>query len=407
MSASRQHLFSYAAFRHLFFARLLTVTGNGIAPIALAFAVLDMGGNAGDLGIVVASRSLINVLFLLPGGVLADRYSRTRLLFSASVIAALSQGLCAWLVLEHVATIGELIILGMINGAAAGMALPASGAMVPLTVPGQKLRQANAFIQLGIYVGTITGASLGGMLIGAVGPGWGLAVDALGFAAATPLWLLIRVGKQRVATLQRNMLYELREGWKTFIAHTWVWSVVAQFAVVNVAFSGIVMVLGPVIADASFGRTVWGVMVAAQSGGLIAGSCLALRWRPRRDMQAGVMLIALCALPMLLLSIPASSFLLCGAFFLAGVGFGQFGVVWAHYLQTRIPADKLARICAWDAMGSFIAIPLGELAAGPLALQLGNKTVLVISAVAVLVATLATSLVPAIRLLTREGEAKS
>jgi MFS family permease len=92
----KTHAFHFSPFRNLFFARLLTVLGNGIAPIALAFAVLDIGGSVSDLGIVVASRSLFNVIFLLLGGVLADRYSRGRVLVSSSLIAAVSQaiGLC-------------------------------------------------------------------------------------------------------------------------------------------------------------------------------------------------------------------------------------------------------------------------------------------------------------------------
>lgn len=80
----------FPVFRHLFTARLLTVLGNGIAPIALAFAVLDIGGSVSDLGIVVASRSIFNVAFLLLGGVLADRYSRSRVLVYSSVVAAIS-----------------------------------------------------------------------------------------------------------------------------------------------------------------------------------------------------------------------------------------------------------------------------------------------------------------------------
>lgn len=170
MVSSSRHVFHYAPFRNLFFARLLTVLGNGIAPIALAFAVLDIGGSAADLGLVVAARSIFNVAFLLIGGVLADRYSRSKVLLSSSVIAALSQGIVALLVLDGTATIMWLAVLGTINGAAAGIALPASSAMVPQTVPARNLREANAFIQLGIYGGTVIGASLGGVLTAAIGP---------------------------------------------------------------------------------------------------------------------------------------------------------------------------------------------------------------------------------------------
>lgn len=389
--------FHFPAFRHLFFARFLTVLGNGIAPIALAFAVLDIGGSVSDLGIVVASRSLFNVAFLLLGGVLADRYSRSRVLVSSSAVAAISQAIVAWSVLDGSATVLSLALLGALNGAAAGIALPASSALVPQTVPGQKLREANALIQLGVYSGTVIGASLGGMLVSAVGPGWGLAIDALGFAAAAPLYYLIRVMPLDNRSPQSNMLQDLKEGWKEFASRAWVWSIVVQFTIINAAFSGVMMVLGPVIADASFGRAQWGIIIAAQSVGLIVGSSLALRWRPRRDLFIGVILVAFCALPIFMLSQLASTPWLIAAFFIAGVTFGLFGVAWAQSLQTHIPQDKLARVYAYDAVGSFVAIPFGELIAGPLALHYGTSNVLLVSAIAVVIATFGAALVPAIR----------
>lgn len=399
--------FSYAPFRNLFFARLLTVLGNGIAPIALAFAVLDMSGTATELGIVVAARSLFNVAFLLIGGVLADRYSRSMVLVSSSVVAALSQGLVAWLVLDGSATLTLLVVLGSINGAAAGIALPASSAMVPQTVPAPVLREANALIQLGIYGGTVIGASLGGMLTSTTGPGWGLAVDALGFAASAPLYLLTRVTAQPAEGAPSNILKDLRDGWNEFIARSWVWAIVAQFAIVNAAFSGIVMVLGPVVADATFGRANWGFIIAAQSIGLIVGSVIALRWRPRRDLFIGVILTTLCALPVALLSLLPSPALLMAAFLLAGAGFGLFGVAWAQSLQTHIPPDRLARVYAYDALGSFVAIPVGELAAGPLAATYGTSNVLLASAMAIVIATVAACFTPSIRQLENTPQVKS
>ncbi|MFY9993442.1 MAG: MFS transporter [Leclercia sp.] len=393
----RAHPFHFSPFRHLFFARLLTVLGNGIAPIALAFAVLDIGGSVSDLGWVVASRSLFNVAFLLLGGVLADRYSRSRVLVSSSLVAAVSQAVVAWSVLDGSATVMSLALLGAVNGAAAGITLPASSALVPQTVPAKNLRQANAFIQLGVYSGTVIGASLGGLLVSSVGPGWGLAIDALGFAAAAPLYLFIRVARVDTGTPQSNILQDLKEGWKEFASRAWVWSIVVQFTIINAAFSGVMMVLGPVIADASFGRAHWGIIVAAQSVGLIVGSSLALRWRPRRDLFIGVMLTAFCALPIFMMSQLAATPWLIGAFFIAGVAFGLFGVAWAHSLQTHIPPDKLARVYAYDAVGSFVAIPFGELIAGPLAVQYGSSNVLLVSAIAVVIATLGAALVPAIR----------
>ncbi|KAA5933011.1 MFS transporter [Pantoea sp. Bo_2] len=389
--------FQHSSFRYLFFGRLFTVLGNGIAPIALAFAVLDIGGSASDLGMVVASRSLFNVLFLLVGGVIADRYSRSRVLVVSALVAAVSQAFVAWSVLEGSASVISLTLLGALNGASAGIALPASSALVPQVVPARHLRQANALIQLGVYGGTVMGASLGGVITSAVGPGWGLAIDALGFAASAPLYFFIRVNAEKAGTLSGNILQDLKEGWAEFAGRSWIWSIVVQFAVINVAFNGIVVVLGPMIADASFGRTQWGIIVAAHSAGLIAGSLLAMKWHPRRDLFTGAMLAGLYALPIFMLSQNATAIWLIAGFFIAGTTLGLFGVIWAHSLQTHIPPDKLARVYAYDAMGSFIAIPFGQLVAGPLAAKYDMSNVLLMSALAVIIATAGVGLVPAVR----------
>lgn len=146
--------------------------------------------------------------------------------------------------------------------------------------------------------------------------------------------------------MSSHFLHDLREGWQAFIARNWVWTVVIQFTIVNAAFSGGMMVLGPVVADASVVRTGWGISIAAESVGLIVGSFMALRWRPNRDMLIGVMLVALSAVPFFLLSKMAATSVLMAAFFLAGIGLGQFGMIWAHHLQTQISADKLVRFYA-------------------------------------------------------------
>ena len=195
-------VFHFSPYRYLFAARCLTVLGNSIAPIALAFAVLDIGGSVSELGFVVASRSIFNILFLLIGGVLVDRYSRNQVLVSSSAFAAVSQAIIAWSVLDGSATVLNLALLGTLNGAAAGIALPASSAMIPQTVPVRNLRAANALLQLGIYGGMIVGASLGEVLISSVGPGWGLAIDAISFAVSAPLYCLIRTTSIQVAPHQ-------------------------------------------------------------------------------------------------------------------------------------------------------------------------------------------------------------
>ncbi|WP_233255417.1 MFS transporter [Naasia lichenicola] len=164
---------AHAAFRWLLAARTTAVLGNAAAPIALAFAVLDLTGSPADLGLVVAARSVASVAILLLGGVIADRLPRSLILVGTSIAAAATQFAVAALVLTGSATIPGLVVLSVLNGAVAAVSLPASAALIPDTVPPQLLRPANALLRLSLNAGTIVGASLGAALVGLVGPGWG------------------------------------------------------------------------------------------------------------------------------------------------------------------------------------------------------------------------------------------
>jgi len=371
----------YAPFRFLAGGRFATMLGNAVAPIALAFAVLDLTGSARDLGLVVAARSATMAVFLLVGGVVADRLPRHLVMVMASVLAGLSQAVVAVMVLTHTATIGRLMVFGAINGMVSAFAFPASAALVAQTVPPAIRRQANALSRLGTNTAMIAGASIGGLLVVSFGPGWGLAVDATTFLGAAALYSLVRVPDYRAAGAARTtLLRELRVGWREFTGHTWVWVVVLGFCFFNAVLAGGFTVLGPTVADATFGRTVWGLVLAAQTAGMVAGALVAMRLRVRRLLRLGVACCAPSCLLLVALAVTPATALLIAASFLTGLATEQFGVAWEVSLQEHIPADKLARVYSYDALGSFLAIPAGQVVAGPLAGALGVGTALLLGA---------------------------
>ncbi|WP_372492005.1 MFS transporter [Kineosporia corallincola] len=441
----------YAAFRWLLAARTTGILGNAVAPIALAFAVLDLTGSAADLGLVVASRSVANVAVLLLGGVVADRLPRQLVLVGTSLVAALTQSTVAVLVLTGQATVPWLMVLGVANGAVAAVSMPASSALVPDTVPPELLRPANALLRLGLNGAGILGAAVGAGLVGALGPGWGLAVDATGFALAGALFAVMSRTMRHAPsspsrsprtstgtspeTSQRasgtggpgdgeglpacgpaasrtpatdaqastgerggaSVLGDLREGWREFSGRRWVWVVVAQFGVLNAAFVGATTVLGPVVADASFGRAAWGLVVAAQTVGLAGGALLALRWRPRHALGIGVGMMALTAVPVLALAVSPRLAVLLVAFAAGGVVLETFAIAWDQALQTHVPRQALSRVYSYDAVGSFVAIPLGEALVGPAAHAVGTRATLLGCAAVIVLASLAAVSVGSVR----------
>ncbi|GAA4667300.1 MFS transporter [Amycolatopsis dongchuanensis] len=385
-------------FRWLLAGRTSGELGNAVAPVALAFAVLDRTGSAVDLGLVVGARSVASVLLVLFGGMLADRLPRSVILQGTELAATLTQAAIAASVLFGFASLPLLVGLSAVNGAVAAVSLPAASALTPQTVPETVLGQANAYVRIGANLGRFTGAALGGVLVAGLGAGGAIAVNAALFLCAGLCYRGIRVGL-RPAPASRP-LAELADGWREFASRMWVWAVVAQFCVVNAVNAGAVQVLGPVVANGTIGRAAWGFVLAAQTVGALAGGVLAARWQPRRALLVGVAVTFADALPVVLAQAPLVPPLLVAGF-VTGVAVELFTVAWDVSLQENIPPDRLARVYAYDILGSLVALPVGTVAAGPLAAHFGTRATLLGAAVLLTAATAAALLSRDIRTLRR------
>ncbi|MFG3589812.1 MFS transporter [Streptomyces sp. NPDC047990] len=377
-------------FRRLAAGRALVYCANAMAPVVLAFAVLDASGSATALGLVVGARSVANVALLPAGGIVADRIRRTLVVRGSALAACATQTAIAVSVLLGLTSLPLLTVLSVLNGALAALSLPASAALTPQTVPAGLIRPAGALMRMGTNLGMIAGVSLGGAVAAGWGAGWGLACSAAAFGAAAWCFLGVRTADPGTPAPGRTRpLRELRAGWREFTARRWVWIVVAQFMVVNAVVAGGVQVLGPAVADATFGRGAWGAVLAAQMAGALLGGVVAARSRARRILLVGVAAVAVEALPLVVLAQGGGALLLGAAMFANGVALEQFGVAWDVSLQENIPADRLARVYSYDALGSFVALPVGEMAAGPVAAHAGTGGALLGGAALVVCATAA------------------
>jgi MFS family permease len=376
--------------------RTITMLGSAMAPIALVFAVLRLTHSTGDVGIVLAARSVSIVAFLLLGGVVSDRLPRHAVMVGSSVIAGLSQSAAAALLLTGSAHVPVLAVLQVVNGASSAFTIPSTGAVVPQTVPADVLRRANAVVRMGSNAASVVGAAVGGGVVAVFGPGWGIAVDAASFLVAAALFAGLRV--TRVGGIRKSMIRELADGWREFWARTWLWVVVVQFAFINMAYGAAFNVLGPLVAEQRLGgAAAWGLIVAAVGVGLILGG-VAAAWRhDKRPLLAGnnALFLQLPVLVLLALAAPVPLVLLAGV--LAGVGLEIFGVRWVTTMQEQVPAGLQSRLFAYDALGSFIFVPVGQALAGPVQSLLGTADAIWVGAAVIGVAVLAVVFVPQVR----------
>ncbi len=393
-------------FRLLLATDVVSTFGTAVALVAIPFAVLSIGGTAADVGYVTAAGLLPVIVFLLLGGVIADRLPRQQVVAVANVLQALAQAGSAALVLAGQARVWELMALAALRGVGMGFYYPAAAGLLPQTVAAEHRAQANAMDRIGRNTALITGSALGGVLVGVAGPGWGLVLDAASYAVAA----LLRVG-MRVPGLARGsagtMLHELREGWREFSSRRWIWAIVLEFSLLVAVWDGATDVLGPVVAhDQLGGAHSWGIVLAAQSAGAVAGGLAMIRFRPRRMLLIGSLSVAPTSALLFALAVPLTVPVIAVAAFAAGACIEVFEVNWATAMQQEIPPAALSRVSAYDALGSWGLAPAGTAVAGPLAVALGTPVVLLAAGVLIIALTGAVLCVPEVRGLRRHRPAR-
>jgi MFS family permease len=383
-------------FRLLFVGQSTSVLGDRMVAVALAFAVLGIGGSPSELGIVLAARVFPSAACALVGGAVADRMSRRSVMVAADLVRIASQGTMAALLIGGVAEVWTLALLAGVGGAASGFFGPASIGLIPEVVPPEELQPANALRSSGSSAGEILGPLLAGLLVAGAGAGWAIAVDAATFAVSAACLLLLRLPRRAEAP-SASFLADLREGWAAFSSRTWVWTCVAYFAASNL-FWGAWSALGPVVADRDLGgAAAWGTILAAVGVGALLGSLLATAVRPARPLVFVALGEALFALPLGFLAATSLVALLVLAAFLSGIGLMLGMSVWESTLQRHVPAESLSRVSSYDWFGSFVFYPVGLALWGPLSAAIGIHAALWVAFGLFIVAILALLAVPAVR----------
>jgi MFS family permease len=383
-------------FRLLFGAQAVSVLGDRMVAIALAFAVIELGGSPSEIGLVLAVRTLPMVFTLLAGGVVADRLSRRSVMVAADLVRLGSQGAIAALLLTGTAEVWALALLSGVTGAATGFFNPASTGLLPVVVPAERLQEANGIRATALSGGEIVGPAVAGVLIASVGAGWALALDALTFALSALLLMGLRL-PDRVPRAATSFLADLREGWSVFRSLTWVWTFVLAASLGNLLW-GAWTTLGPVIAERELGgAAAWGTVLGAMGVGALVGALLAVRVRARRPLVLAGVAYGLFAIPLAGLAAGAPVALLTAGALFGGVAMMLGNAVWESTLMRHVPHDALSRVSAYDWFGSIAFQPLGLVIWGPIAAWVGLSSALWLACAVVCVTTVLLVVTPAVR----------
>jgi MFS family permease len=376
-------------FRLLFAGQSLSVVGDRMTAVAIAFAVLSIG-DATDLGIVLAASGIPFAMFAIAGGVLSDRVGRRRTMIASDVTRTVCQAIVAALLLTGRAEVWMLVVLSAVYGASAAIFMPALMGLIPQTVPSERIQEANALLGFTRSVANVAGPALAGLVLAVASPGDVIAVDALTFAVSAACLIRLRPGPPPAAAEPEGdgFAARLRAGWREVRARRWLTVGLGAMAAYHVCVLPAVYVLGPVLSERELsGASSWATIVACWGIGTAVGNVLAMRLGLARPVLAAAVALVGASLQAVIIGSGLGTAGIAGLELLAGIASALFFTLWDTSIQEQVPAHAVSRVSSYDFTVSLGLMPLGMAAAGPIAAAAGlHATLAGLSALGVIAA---------------------
>ena len=374
---TEKKLLEHRDFVLLWLSGLLVVIGSSAFPIALAVTILDAGGTATTLGLILASRVLSSVILALAGGVWADRYKRKYIMISADLLRAILTVVLVFVTVTDLPTWMIALVVFMM-GAGEALGFPASGAILPSILPDRLLPEGNAWRAVTARVGAILGPALGGAMVALIGSEWTFLVTAAFFVVGTILLLPIQETDFERTLTENTFVRELREGLSAVRRMPWVMWLIIMASLQLMVVVGAEVVLLPVVTREEFGGNF--VYAAASVAAGLGGGIAALIWAKIKVPRPGLWSVLswmLFSLSLLVLVFPVHPWLVIGVYFIVGLSTEPFGVYWPTAIQREVPRELQARVFSVDHMGSLALMPLGMALVGPITEWVGMTEFLI------------------------------
>jgi MFS family permease len=383
-------------FRLLFIGRTTSAFGNMLVPVALAFAVLDLTGSASSLGEVLGVQAIARVVFLLAGGVIADRISRLAVMLCSDVVRGAAYLMLGLLLVTRHPSVLTVTVLAAVTGMAGATFTPAAAGLLPALVNREYLQQANALLQASSAATQIAGPAAAGLCVVTVGPGWAIIADAGTFFVNVAALSLIQFSHVPRAA-GRKWLRDLHDGWKDFWGRQWFRDTVLGASVFNLLYA-MYSVLAPVVSQRFYGGAdAWVTAAIAAGIGSVLAGLVATRLRPRHPLRLAVPVSGLFSLSPLAFGARLPLPVIAAACLIGGSGFVIFTSLWQTSVQRHVPEHLLSRANSYDWFASQVMYPAGLAIAGPVAGAAGLRPVLLAAAVLVVVETAVLMIVPSVR----------
>ncbi|MCX5560845.1 MFS transporter [Streptomyces sp. NBC_00038] len=381
-----------------FTARTMAVLADTMMPVAMAVAMYALGFSVSEVGVTLGAWMGAFALFVVFGGVFADRFHPRPQMIGADALRCVIQASLALSLWIGHPPLWFIIGGSLLGGLATAMFQPGLTSLVPQV--SEDPQKANGVVRVSQGLATMAGPAIAGTLVATVSAASVFVVIAMTFAVSGVCLAALRLPPFK-ADRTESTLENLRTGWDEFRSRSWLWSVILIWWVLGVFVWGPITPVGAASIIEAHGKAAFGYAESAFGAGCVVGGLLAIRVRPARPLFAGG--IAMCLFPLMPLAaalVPSVPVLMLG-YAVSGIGWAFWGVQWATSVQTQIPQDKLNRVAAYEIAGSILAVPFGQAFAGPASSLVGVRELLLAGAVVSLGCAFALLVVRPVRSLPR------
>lgn len=356
------------AFRHRNFALLWTgqfisLIGTWMQGLTLPYLIYHMTGSKSLLGIVAAASLLPSVIVTLPSGVIADRFSKRRIVMVTQTMLLLQALTLAVLTFTGLIRPWHIIALGAFAGFASSIDMPTRQAMVVELVGKEDLPNAVALNSMMFNLTRIGGPVVGGIIYAVVGPAWCFLINAISYLGAIGgVFLMKNVGALRRARRDESMLVQIGEGF----SHVWRSAIMRNMLLMTAISQMFLMpytIFFPVYALRIFkvGPTGQGFMSMSVGVGALAAATALSSFGHRLEQKTLVFFGAFIApLGLLAFSCCSSFQASLACLVVIGVGMMTFMASSNTIMQMGAPAELGGRVMSLRALTMFGVAAIGS-----------------------------------------------
>jgi DHA3 family tetracycline resistance protein-like MFS transporter len=354
--------------------------GDGLYTVAIAWQVYAISNVPTALALVGVAWMVPQVLLLLIGGAVSDRFERRRVLMLSDAIRGSAIAAIGVLSVTGTLRLWHVIALVAVYGAGGAMFAPAFTGIIRDVVPRDLLLEANSLDQfVRPFCVRLVGPAVGGALIGLAGAGTAFLADAGTFAFSATAFLLMRTRSLPGAGSRHSIGREIAAGIHFVRSQTWLWATLGTVAFSMLFFLGPVYVLMPYVVKNSLHGGAGGLGLVFAAGGVGAIVAALLRGQlglPRRPLTVVYLAWAGTAFSLVGYAVVGAVWqAMVVSFFSVGC-LTTGGIVWTTVLQRSIPGPMIGRVSSLDWVLSLGLAPISYALTGPVANLLGVKATL-------------------------------